>query len=627
MDIKKFITNETFGNDYNQIIQDEITMKKIYKVSEFDFLLPNSYNSIKNIFNNNNNVYYSGSQVKKLFDKSPNVNYKKDYTVYTTDKIDINIPFTETIHHYVYIDSESNSDITYNLDKKTFTSINHIFLETKNVFDRIVLNNNELYVSGLFILELYKKVSTLCLYKDPVFNVPEDVFDIFDKNVIINKDAKYYIDTVNLSGLQELTIGYKDYINYNNNKYTVIEYAIQVMVQQTHPIIVKQMRQIVLYLNKFEYIRPPSYVCKMLEFDKKHIGTYKLLKNNNVIDNFNNINNVHQIDMYIIKNLIVSDNVEPFIKYISDIDMLDKLKVSDKITDWIISNKSIKIITHLCVNKLLSEYNFYKIILLTEQFNLLGKEFIDKYILKSKTQNISRNIKPKNTDVSKNDNFKNEILKNEIFNQETCDIIIELLPEVLKKGLTKSFHVITKLCPHICETSYNILHMLKSDNCLDILKLLIIHNSELIKNDNLLLSYVENNMYECILELLNNGITYDNVLDGSNNTILHLLCKKRVKSDIISQIFRKTIKIIDKQNEKLMTPIMIASIEGNEDLFWLLKGFNPNMDLTDIYGNTVYHYVCRSRICPSMSIINSKNKFGYTPKDYLQINPNFYYFI
>jgi ankyrin repeat protein len=169
--------------------------------------------------------------------------------------------------------------------------------------------------------------------------------------------------------------------------------------------------------------------------------------------------------------------------------------------------------------------------------------------------------------------------------------------------------------------------MLKSDNCLDILKLLIIHNPDLIKNDNLLLSYVENNMYECILELLNNGITYDNVLDGSNNTILHLLCKKRVKSDIISQIFRKTIKIIDKQNDKLMTPIMIASIEGNEDLFWLLKGFNPNMDLTDIYGNTVYHYVCRSRICPSMSIINSKNKFGYTPKDYLQINPNFYYFI
>ena len=121
MDIKKFITNETFGNDYNQIIQDEITMKKIYKVSEFDFLLPNSYNSLKNIFNNNN-VYYSGSQVKKLFDKSINVNYKKDYIIYTTDKIDINIPFTETINHYVIVDS----DITYNLDKRIFTSISII---------------------------------------------------------------------------------------------------------------------------------------------------------------------------------------------------------------------------------------------------------------------------------------------------------------------------------------------------------------------------------------------------------------------------------------------------------------------------------------------------------------------
>ena len=53
-------------------------------------------------------------------------------------------------------------------------------------------------------------------------------------------------------------------------------------------------------------------------------------------------------------------------------------------------------------------------------------------------------------------------------------------------------------------------------------------------------------MYECILELLNNGITYDNVLDSSNNTILHLLCKKKVKSDIMSQIFRKTTKIMWK---------------------------------------------------------------------------------
>jgi len=620
MDIKKFITNETFGNDYNQIIQDEITMKKIYKVSDFDFLLPNEFTLTNNIFTNNN-VYYSGSQVKKLFDKSPNVNYKKDYIVYTTDKIDINIPFTETIHHYVL--KESESDITYNLDKRIFTSINHIFLETKNVFDRIVLYNNELYVSGLFILELYKKVSTLSLYKDPVFNVPEDVFDIFEKNITNIKDAKYYIDTVNLSGLQDLTIDYKDYIIYNNNKYTIIEYAIQVMVLQTHPVIIRHIRQIILYLNKFEYIRSPVYVCKMLGFDKKHIGTYEILKKNNII--FNNVilNNVHQIDMCIIKNLIISDNSEPFVKYITDIDMLDKLKVStnssDKIIDWIITNKSIKIITYLCVNKLLSEYNFYKIILLTEQFNLLGKEFIDKYILKTKTQSLTRNIKPKNIDNSTNDISLNKDIE---------DIIIELLPEVLKKGLTKSFHIITKLCPYICETSYNILHMLKSDNCLDILKLLLIHNPDIVKiNDNLLISYVENNMYECILELLNNGIRYDNILDSSNNTILHLLCKKKIKSDIISKICRKTTNIIDKQNDKLMTPIMIASIEGNEDLFWLLKGFNPNMDIMDVYGNTVYHYVCRSRICPSMTIINSKNKYGFTPKDYSQINPNFYYFI
>ena len=54
---------------------------------------------------------------------------------------------------------------------------------------------------------------------------------------------------------------------------------------------------------------------------------------------------------------------------------------------------------------------------------------------------------------------------------------------------------------------------------------------------------------------------------------------------------------------------------------------NCDMNLNDIYGNTVYHYVCLNELCIGMAIDNKENIFGYKPSDYCKISQNYYYFI
>jgi len=51
------------------------------------------------------------------------------------------------------------------------------------------------------------------------------------------------------------------------------------------------------------------------------------------------------------------------------------------------------------------------------------------------------------------------------------------------------------------------------------------------------------------------------------------------------------------------------------------------MNICDIYGNTVYHYICQNELCIGLDIINKENIFGYKPSDYSKISNNYYYFM
>ena len=71
---------------------------------------------------------------------------------------------------------------------------------------------------------------------------------------------------------------------------------------------------------------------------------------------------------------------------------------------------------------------------------------------------------------------------------------------------------------------------------------------------------------------------------------------------------------------------MVTCKNKCEDIYYLLKGVNADLNIVDRFGNTLEHYICLNEMCIGMGIKNKENIFGYTPKDYCKISPDYYMF-
>lgn len=630
MDIKKFLTSEKFSNDYNDLIQKEhesykkkdADTLKTYKVSELDFI--KSKIEIKSLTDiqelkefqkicDHDGIAYSGPMIKKYFDLSENVPIKRQYNVFLINvkPKDIISKFTEGA---ITKGGIKIGQMIFNIDKRQYNSINQILLSQEDTLNRIVFFNDELYVSGLFIFDLYKKISCYDANNiDPVYGYPEDILDIYDRIINNTMTIQNMIDMCDYEEIQKIDkqVIEKEMISYKNEKYTTLEYLIMKMMEDEneHPIIIFQLRNIFLLLATYEYFRPPWIIAKMIGFDKKYIGEYDILLSSKSIDikkEIGEIKTVYQVDMFVVNNIIEKDEDGIFVDYVSKIGVTKKFKkitnTSTKIIDWIIENKSMKIINTLFESGILSEYYFYKIIFMTQEFNLLGNEFIEKYVIRESTETINDTVRK---------------------------IILGFLPEIINNSLTRSFYMVYRLCPDILDDG-SILHLINNDNSVDILEIILKKSKNNIKDikDSCertpIIKYAELGLKKCIIKILEHGCDYE-LTDKDNNTFLHVLCKNG-RTDIIQAVVRNIIDIIDSKNNKLMTPIMVAAENKHEEIFYILKGLNANLDTVDIYGNTVYHYLCNSKICHGLIIVNKKNKFGFTPYDYCKTNKKFYHF-
>ena len=65
---------------------------------------------------------------------------------------------------------------------------------------------------------------------------------------------------------------------------------------------------------------------------------------------------------------------------------------------------------------------------------------------------------------------------------------------------------------------------------------------------------------------------------------------------------------------------------NQEDMYYTLRNFGAKTELVDKYGNTIYHYICKNKMCIGMTIPEKKNYFGITPKQYCSISESFYEF-
>ena len=623
MDIKKFITNNDFSNDYNKLIQDElkaINFKTyenscIYKLNELSFfdIQINNDEIIKDFEENyiipEIKLVYGGSMIKKYL--NPNKNYdkiKKHYFVYVITEINIKDIFLKQpiIQNNLYV--IQIKDTIFYINRNKYLNLTQCILTQQKELDRIVMFENNLYASGIFILEYYKTISFYSPTDvDPYFNTPIDVLDIYEKNNNIKKNSQEIIEKVYTNKINE--IKHNEMINYNSQKYTILEFIIIKIMETSNELIIEKMFEIYNYFEKYEYFRPAFFVAKMVKFDEKYKDNYeKLIKNNACNDIFyeenQNLISINHIDMFILNKLIIKNNEKKFMDYIKKTNILSKFKTisktSNKIIEWLYLYNPIEIIDSLITVQEKYSYNYYKIIFMTQELKYLGNDFLNKY--------ISEN---------------NEL------DEEQQNIIFSLLQICIDNNLTKSFQVILKLCKN--KINLNELYFLCNDEkSIDILNIIIKKNINNIntKNedgDTPLIYYSKKDLNLFITTLLEiKEVNYETV-NNDNNNFLHILCQNN-NYDCVKIIIKKVMNIIDNKNNLFMTPAIIATYNGYEELFYILKCNGCNLDEYDTYGNTIYHYICKNNICIGMCIQNIKNKYGLTPFDYCHLNPEFYYF-
>jgi hypothetical protein len=541
-----------------------------------------------------NNVMIMGPYVRSCLitrDEGKNIKIRKEIYLYKNsgdtwnDLIDLE-EFEDKKNEYLL----ESDDFKICLVKKRYKNQAHIILQ-RDYLKRIGWMNGHFYASSMFLIELQKHNKyILSKYKDPIMNIPYDPLEIYE---LLDNDKMHPLKIIDVIDYEELLKIPKKFMTklYNNNK-TCIEYCLDKFLKEdNHPILLNQLKNIIIYLCGFTYKRPPFLYAKMIGFDKLYPEIYNILKTINneydIHDYDKNIVNVDGINNIIYELIIKNDDVNKFNDYL----LYLKNKININLINMIVENNSIKIITHLLSNKLLDDHLTYYLILMTENLELI---------------NLSE-------------------LKFDI------EIALNYLKDIIEKSKLRSFYFLYEYDKSIIcslfEEKQNILHKIKPyGNYINFIELIMKLKPELIdlKDDNKITPVMYHSINNPII--LNTLLNYDfdfTLTDDCGNTFFHHLCK----NDSIEQlklVLKKYSELIDIPNNKSETPIILSCIHNRENMFYILKGMGANLDTQDCYGNNVYHYICANAMCLGIIIINDKNNFGLTPVDYCKISHNYY---
>ena len=634
MDIKKFITNTNF-HDINNLIQLEHSNQTneslvLHNAFDLDFFTIKNINKDDEIIefektlkiDIKTKLAYHGPQIKKYFDPDYNnektQNIKNIYYVSIIDTNALNIKNVIDIEKFEYKSGhyiiQLNKTLFY-VSKIIYNSKLALLLQQSDFLNRVIFFDDKLYVTNKFIIDCYSKyVKYNKTNVDPVFGGVEDILNIYDKQKINSNiiTLQHIIDIIDLDQLY--TYNKKnieiEFISIDNNQYTPIEYVLYKLINNVYcKTVINQYTSMIIYLLTINFIRPVCFYAKLINFDKKYPGIYMMIEKNTGIQYLDIINsttfkNINHINLTMIKKIISIDNDIFFIEYLKYTNLYNKLykecHTSSLIIDWVIDYNANKII--LSIFKIIPLIYKYKIAYLTQNLKLFGDEY-SKYFMSD-----SSLILPTNEQ----------------------DILINLLPNIINNGLCRSLYACVKIIPNFFDLNKNILHYVISDNAHLVVELLLKLNIDIIDQKNNdgktpLISYSELGFEKCINVLLNFNSDYE-LSDNLNESCLHKLAKNG-HFNILQNMSKKIINIIDSVNNLNQTPIMLAAINKHENIVILLKSFSANCSIVDIYGNSIYHYICLSSICIGSTIINKTNYYGFTPYDYCPISKSYYKFI
>lgn len=602
------------GTTNNSVINDPLVF--LWKITEDDNDLFNNISNIDlksfpildELFNDNEDI------MNKIVITGP---YIRGHLVGMSNNIDQTVEIRKEIYLYRLCDSSwnelidttefadkksemiyDNGDIKVCLVKKQYKSPAHVILQY-SYLKRIGYFNNAYYVSSMFLLEIQKHSNLLVLdFKDPILGIPYDPLEIYQ---FYKKDKSHPIKIIEMADYEKLTqLSKKNFTKLFNSK-TCLEICLDRYVKEDHPIIANQLKQMIIFLCSFTYKRPPHCYAKILGIDKNFPDIYDLLKcvkNEYDINNIDNIESLDEINDNIIKCIILTDNLEHLLDFLD----YTKQKIGKTIVDYIIkyNNLSVDISSYFITNKSIDTFLIYYMILMTENLELI-----------------------------------------KLLSSFEMDLAINYLEDILLNGKLRSFYFLydtdSSIINTIFESGRNVLHKInmniKYESNDDLLNLVIKLKPELM-------NMIDNNKETPVIyhsknnpQLLKVYLDYafdSTISDDDGNIFLHHLCKNNSSNDystILKMVLKKYPELIDMPNKKSETPAIICCQNGNENMFYTIKGMGADLNTKDCYGNTVYHYICATSMCIGMMIYNNKNYFGLTPQDYCKISSTYYNFI
>ena len=546
------------------------------------------------------NIVIMGPYVRSCFvenDESNKCKIRKEIYLYRfgddkwSDLIDLS-SFDDKKTEYVF----QNDDKKICLVKKKYKSPSHIIMQ-HGYLKRCGWYNNAFYVSSMFLIEMQKHSNLMASkFKDPILNLPYDPLEVY---TVVDKDKTHPAKIIDLIDNEDLfKVSKKNLDKLYNNK-TCLEICLDKYLKEDHPILVNNLKQMILYLSTFPQRRLPIFYAELIGIDKSIPELFKLLKSSpskygkldvnlevNSESTFKNLDNINNIMINILIKQDVPDNFNDYLHFC-------KQKVTRQIVDKIISCNSKNIASSIVTNNMAELDLLYYLILMMEDLELTKKL-------------------PCEFDVEHAMNYMNELLEN-------CKV--------------RSFYFLYELDSTVINTLFdnnrNVLHQVTTKgNYVDMIKIIMKLNPDLINVSDLnketpLIYHAKHNP-----ELLEHFL--DNTLDGTiadldGNIFLHHLCKHD-NVDILRNYLKQYQELIDMPNKKSETPIIVACLNGQENMFYTLKTFGADLKAKDYYGNTIYHYICASGICLGMIIENTQNYFGLTPLDYCKISSKYWNF-
>lgn len=498
--------------------------------------------------------------------------------------------FEDRKNEYVF---ENNNKKIFLL-KKQYKHCAHVILQN-SYLKRVGYYNGDYFVSSMFLLEIQKHLELLgSKFRDPILNIPYDPLEIYKSK---EKDKMHPTKIIDMVDYEELVSLSKKYLHKLYNGKTCLELCLDKFMIEDNPVVLNQLTQMIIYIGSLGHIKRP--VCLYSSFIGLHnknedIHNYlKRLENQYKISTDNltlTFNSIDDINNFIVTEIIKHDN------YVDLIDFLTytKQKINKSIINLLIDHNSNIIIDQLISDKILDIHLIYYLILMSENFELT--KLID---------------------------FKLDI-----------DISMNYLKDILTKGKIRSFFYMYELDPTIVnflfDDNKNLLHLIEPNgNYVNLTQIIIKLSPDLLnlKDSDKLTPIMHHSKFNPSIVKIILDYEFDYTLtDSDGNTFLHYLCKYNYH-DVLKFALKRCPELIDMPNKNSETPIIITGFNNKENMFYVLKSMGADIKTKDLYGNTVFHYICSNSMCLGMIIEDTPNYFGLKPSDYCKISTKYYTFV